>query len=138
MENLATHLALNGAIVIIVSLVGGLFLYRAILKNRKEADWHLLHAGGSVRGVMLIALAATVHLPALPLWQLWIAAWLIIFFVWTSMSAMTLRAITGECGFGFSGSTTNKLIFVLYALGTMTVFPGFVWLVYGLLKAIWQ
>ena len=54
MENLATHFALNGVIVIIVSLFGGLFLYRAILKNRKEADWHLLHAGGSVRGVMLI------------------------------------------------------------------------------------
>ena len=138
MENLAVHLALNGAAAIVVSLLGGLFLYRAILKNRNESDWHLLHAGGSARGIMLIALAATIHLPVLSLWQLCMAAWLIIFFVWTSILAMTVSAISGERGFGFSGSTTNKLIFVLYTLGTMAVFPGFVWLLFGLLKALWQ
>lgn len=136
MEKLAVHLALNGAAAIMVSLLGGLFLYRAILKNRNVSDWHLLHAGGSARGIMLIALAAIIHLPALSSWQLWSAAWLIIFFVWTSILAMTVGAISGERGFSLSGSTTNKLIFVLYALGTMAVFPGFFWLAFGLLKAL--
>jgi hypothetical protein len=136
MEKLAVNLALHGAAAIVFSLVGGLFLYRAILNDRNVSDWHLLHAGGSARGLMLIALAATIHLPALSLWQLWSAAWLIIFFVWTSILAMTIRAISGERGFGFSRSMTNKLIFILYALGTMAVFSGFVWLIFGLFKAL--
>lgn len=135
-EELKVILALNGVGVIIVSLVGGLLLYRAILKDGNATDWHLLHAGGSARGIMLLALAGMIHLPALSFWQLWTANWLIIFFVWTSTLAMILRAITGERGFGLSGSTANKLIYILYAAGTAAVFPGFVWLAIGLLKAL--
>jgi hypothetical protein len=136
MEKLAIQLALNGAVVLTASMLGGMFLYKAILNGGNETDWHLLHAGGSVRGVMLLALAATIHLPALPAWQLWVAAWLIIFFTWTSMLAMIMRAVTSERGFGFTGSTTNKIIFVLYALGTIAVFTGFLWLIFGLVFAL--
>jgi len=136
MEKLAIHLALNGAAILTVSLVAGLFLYRSILGDKNVADWHLLHAGGSARGIMLMALAATIHLAALPEWQLWTAAWFIIFFAWASTLAMLLRAITGEAGFGYSGSIANKVTFVLYASGTATVFPGFVWLIIGLLIAM--
>ena len=37
MDKLAIHLALHGTLVLTISLFGGLFLYRAILKNNKEA-----------------------------------------------------------------------------------------------------
>ena len=66
MHELTILLALNGAVVLTISIAAGLFLYRAILHERSdEARWHLVHLGGTVRGVMLIALAAIVPLPAL-------------------------------------------------------------------------
>ncbi|MCP4383126.1 MAG: hypothetical protein GY798_17170, partial [Hyphomicrobiales bacterium] len=111
METLAIQLAINGAAVVTVSLFAGLFLYRSILRNGNEHDWHLLHAGSSGRGVLLLALAATIHLPALPAWLLSTVAWLIIFFVWTSTVAMIIRAATGQRGFSWSGPPSNKLAY---------------------------
>ncbi len=136
MENLAIHLALHGALVITVSVLGGVILYRSILRETNVADWHLLHAGGSARGIMLIALAAIIHLPVLPSWQLTTLVWFIIYFVWTSTLAMLIRAITGEPGFELSGSNTNKLVFLLYASGAVTLFPGLFFLIVGLLNAL--
>jgi len=136
MDKLAIHLALHGTLVLTISLFGGLFLYRAILKNNKEASWHLLHSGGSARGIMLIALAAIIHLPALPIWQLSTVVWLIIFFVWTSMLAMIFTAVSGDRGFGWHGSNVNKLIYSLYMLGTIAIFPASLLLILGLLNAL--
>lgn len=136
MDRLAIHLALHGAAVLTVSLFGGLFLYRAILASNREAAWHLLHSGGSVRGVMLIALAAIIQLPVLPLWQLSTATWLIIFFTWTSVLAMLIAAVSGERGLRCSGSNTNKLVYILYALGTVAIFPACSLLIFGLLNAL--
>jgi len=136
MNQLAIHLALHGAIVLTVSIVAGLLLYGAILKSKDEAAWHLVHAGGTVRGVMLIALAAIIHLPVLPAWQLATTVWLIIFFVWTSMLAMIIAAISGDRGLGLSGSIANKLVYVLYGLGTIAIFPGCLLLILGLFKAL--
>ena len=137
MDQLAIHLALHGAIVLTISIIAGLCLYGAILKKIKnEAAWHVVHAGGTVRGVMLIALAAIIQLPVLPLWQLSTAVWLIIFFVWTSMLAMILAAVTGDRGLGLSGSIANKLVYVLYGVGTVAIFPGCLLLIFGLYKAL--
>jgi hypothetical protein len=136
MQTLAIQLALNGAAVLLVSLLAGLLLYRAILFNGREAAWHLVHAGGSARGIMLMALAATIHLPALPDWQLASIAGLIIFFAWTSMLAMLIAAATGERGLRCSGSFANRLVYLLYGVGTVAVFPAFLWLIAGLLRAL--
>jgi multisubunit Na+/H+ antiporter MnhG subunit len=136
MDKLAIHLALHGAVVLTISIAAGLCLYSAILKNKNEAAWHLVHAGGTVRGVMLMALAAIIHIPVLPLWQLSTLVWLIIFFVWTSMLAMIIAAASGDRGLGFSGSNTNKLVYILYALGTIAIFPACLLLIVGLFKAL--
>ncbi len=136
MNKLSLLLALNGTIVLFVTMASGLWLSRAIIRDRPTNDWHLLHAGGTSRGIMLIALAATIHLPSLPSWQSWWAAGLIIVFVWTSILAMLVRAVTGESGFGFSGSIANKIVFLMYAIGTLAVFTGFGWLIYGLIIAL--
>ncbi len=136
MDKLAIHLALHGVLVITVSVLGGVVLYRSILKETNVVDWHLLHAGGSARGILLIALAAIIHVPVLPPWQLTMLTWFIVYFVWTSTLAMLIRAITGEPGFEFSGSGTNRLVFVLYATGAITLFPGLLLLIAGLLNAL--
>ena len=136
MEKLAIYLALNGVMALFVSVLGGWFLYKAILKEKHVAGWHLLHAGGSARGIMLIALAAIINIPELPLWQLSAISWLTIFFVWTSILAMVLVAISGERGFGLFGTNINKLIYVLYALGAIALFPALLLLIWGLFSAL--
>ena len=136
MEKLVIYLALNGALVLTISLLAGLFLYLAIRDGKEQAAWHLLHAGGTSRGVMLIALAAIIEYPALPFWQLATTAWLVIFFVWTSMFAMSIRAVSGERGLRLTGSIPNKIVYILYALGTIAIFPACALLIFGFVKAI--
>ena len=136
MDKLALYLALNGTLVLTLSLFAGLFLYLAIRNNREQAAWHLLHAGGTGRGVMLLALAAIIEYPALPMWQLSTTAWLFIIFSWTSMAAMTIRALTGERGLRCRGSIANKLVYIFYAVATIAIFPAIALLIYGLLKAL--
>jgi hypothetical protein len=135
-DRLSIVLALNGALVLLVTMLAGLMLYRSILARGTLADWHLLHAGGTSRGVLLIALAATVHLADLSATATVAAAVLILYFVWASVLAMLLRALTGETGFRFAGRATSRLIFLLYASGVVAVFLGFgIWSA-GLLDAL--
>ncbi len=136
MNQLAIFLALNGAMVLFVSMVAGMFLYLAILHQREQAAWHLLHAGGSGRGVMLLALAALVDYPALPPWLMSATAVLIVFFVWTSMLAMGIRAVLGDRGLRFEGSFATRLVWLSYGLGTIAIFPAFALLIYGLAAAL--
>jgi hypothetical protein len=136
MEKLALHLALHGAAVLTIGILAGLFVYRAILTKGSPDAWHVVHAGGTARGLMLMALAALIRLPALPFWKLSAMAWMLIFFAWASMLAMILRAVTGERGLGFKGSATNRLVFALYAAGAVAVFPGCILLVHGLFDAL--
>jgi hypothetical protein len=136
MERLAIHLALHGAIVLTISILCGLFLYLAILNKKQVSAWHLVHSGGTARGIMLIALAAIISYPVLPIWQLTTLVWLFIFFVWTSMIAMIIAALSGARGLGYEGSSANKLVYLLYASGTIAVFPACSLLIYGLFKAI--
>ena len=137
MERLALILALNGATVLLLSLVAGMFLYLAILHSREQAAWHLLHAGGTGRGVMLLALAALIEYPALSPLLLEAAVWMIVFFVWMSMLAMAIRAVCGDRGLRFEGSLANRVVWISYALGTLTVFPGLALLIYGFARALW-
>ncbi len=136
MDTVALHLALHGVLVLIVSLCAGLLTYRALLRTDDPAAWRLAHAGGAARGVMLIALAAIVQFPALPLWELSAAAWLLIFFSWTSVFAMLIAAASGERGLRFRGSATSRLIFGLYLAGGVAVFPAAIVLSVGLLRAL--
>lgn len=135
-DGLSAFLALNGSLVLVVSMLAGLMLYRSVAKESSaEEDWHLLHAGGTSRGVTLLALAATVNLAALPEINVWWSAVLAIFFVWTSVLVMLLRALTGHAGYGLSGAVMNKTIFLLYAMGTIAVFLGFGLLILGFWRA---
>ncbi len=136
MQNLPVILALNGAAVLFISMLAGMFLYLAIVHAREQAAWHLLHAGGSGRGVMLLALAALVEYPALPPWLTTIVVWLIIFFVWTSMLAMSIRAVFGDRGLRFEGGFANRLVWVSYGAGALAVFPAFGILIFGLASAL--
>ena len=136
MDRLAILLALNGMLVLVVSLVAGLLLYLTIKKGRDEAGWHLLHAGGAGRAVMLLALAALVEYPSLTFGQMQAASWLVLIFVWTSMCAMGIRAVSGYRGLRLEGALANRIVYLLYAIGTVAIFPGCALLIFGLYAAL--
>ena len=136
MDRLAILLALNGMLVLVVSLVAGLFLYLAIKNGSDEAAWHLLHAGGVGRAIMLLALAALVEYPSLTFGQMQAACWLVLVFVWTSMCAMGIRAVSGNRGLRLEGGFANRLTYLLYAIGTVAIFPGCALLIFGLFTAL--
>lgn len=136
MTSLAAFLALNGVLVVFLGSAAGVALYRKLIGGGDPHDWHLLHAGGTARGILLIALGGTVHLARLPAGQTETAAGLVVLFVWASTLAMLLRAVTGEPGFGLSGPLANRVGFVLYVIGAICLFPGLAWLSWGFLNAL--
>ena len=136
MDRLAIHLALHGVLVLTVSIAGGLLLYRVMLKSKTEAPWHLVHAGGTVRGVLLIALAGIIQLLAMPLWPLEMFVWLIIVSIWASMFAMIIAAASGERGLRCAGPGTNRLVYLLYGLHIITIVPACAFLIIGLVGAL--
>lgn len=136
MDRLIIHLALHGVLVVTVSIVAGVILYRNLLENRPEAPWHLVHAGGTVRGVLLVALAGIMHLLPVPLWLATWFVWIIIPSIWASVFAMIIAAASGERGHRFAGSATNRLVFVLYGLHVVTIFPACTLLIGGLIAAL--
>jgi hypothetical protein len=135
MERLVVLLAVNGVIVLVVSLVAGLLLHRAVRLEGDVAAWHLAHAGGSGRGILLMALAPLCQLAVLPASQLAALVWLMLVFVWTSVAAMMIAAASGQRGLGWHGSNTNRLVYGLYVVGAVAVFPASFLLVAGLLRA---
>ena len=136
MPRLDVLLAANGVAILLVALVAGLFLYRTLLRLGDPHDWHLLHAGGSGRGVMLMALAAIIHLPLLRDWLLNATALAIIVFAWASTISMIITAVTGEHGFRQTGPAINRVAHLLYVMGAVAVFPAMIILGYGLLMRL--
>jgi hypothetical protein len=131
MASLGAFLGLNGLLIVFISSVGGLALYRVLIRDGDPHDWHLLHAGGSARGIFLIALGGTVHLSSLSPTHAWVASGLVVLFVWASTLAMLLRALSGESGFSFSGAMANRAGFVLYVIGAISLAVGLIWLCWG-------
>ena len=135
LENLSVFLAVNGVVVLLFSSLIGLALARALYRDDLSEHWHLLHASGTSRGVMLLALATTIQFAELPPTSLVFASGLVVFFVWTSLLAMLVRGLSGERGFHPGGSHANKVVFYLYASGAVTLLIGLVWLGVGFLRA---
>lgn len=52
------------------------------------------------------------------------------------MGAMIIAAASGERGLGWNGSSTNRLVYGLYLVGAVAVFPAAFLLVAGLLRAL--
>ena len=136
MEPLIVHAAANGVAILLVSLCAGLYTYRAALRDEPPAAWHLAHAGGTARGVMLMSVAAIARVPVLPSWELSLAVWLLIFFSWTSVAAMIVAAATRQRGLRLRGTVANKSVFLLYVAGGIAVFPAGGILLAGLLRAL--
>ena len=135
MRTLEVYLALQGVAVLTISMVAGLLLHRAIRLDQPVEAWHLAHAGGSGRGVFLIALAPIVRWAVLTPAQAAAIVWLMSFFVWTSTAAMVIAAARNQRGLTWAGSFTSRLVFGLYVVSAIAVFPAAFLLMLGLLRA---
>ncbi|MCB1501615.1 MAG: hypothetical protein KDK07_17815 [Bauldia sp.] len=136
MRVLSLLLLLNGIAVLSVSAASGLILWRVLAKNENGADWHLVHASGTARGILLIALAPVTSLLVLPVSLATLAVCLLILFVWCSLTAMLVRASSGSKGFDHRGSLSNRIGFGLYAIGVVALFPGLAILFLGFAMAL--
>lgn len=128
-------LALNGSIILLSGLVGGLFFARAIKHSSGEVAWRVVHAGGCAGGTMLLAIAVPAQWvslrPALELalvWSLLLGTYLLVI-------GMFVAAIWRARGIPGGGSGLNRLVSGLYGTGTVLALLGCGLLVFGLFRA---
>ncbi len=108
---------LNGIIVLYVSVVGGYAFAKAIkTKPEREVAWRVVHSGGSMAGVMLIALGAAWNFIKLDVYEKPVG-WSLIVSTYLMIVGMFLAAMTGKRGLHSSSKGIEKIIYLLYASG---------------------
>lgn len=136
MERLVIYLALHGVLVLIVSLVSGRWFSKAITTGGNEVAWRVMHSGGTMGGIMLIAFSSLIPLIALPQWGIGLFVWSIIAGTWFFISAMMAAAITGERGLTGGGSLINRSVRYCYVIGALLSLAGCGLLLVGLINAL--
>lgn len=110
-------LILNGVIVLYASVVGGYAFAKAIKTNpEREVAWRVVHSGGSMAGIMLIAFGAAWNYIQLGVYEKPIV-WSIIISTYLMVVGMFLAAITGKRGLRSESTGIEKIIYLLYAIG---------------------
>ena len=103
---------------------------------RREVAWRVVHAGGCMGGVMLLAVASVLRLVALPMWGQALLVALLGGGTYGLVAGMVIAAWTGERGLARGGSRANRVVHVLYLLGTVATLAGGGLLVVGLAFAL--
>jgi hypothetical protein len=135
MEPFAFQFVLHGAIVLTTGVLGGLPFARAIKLQRNEVAWRVVHSGGSMAGVMLLAIPSALPHLALPRWGLALLAWTLIAGTYALVIGMVVAAATGQRGLSAGGSAANRLVNLLYAAGTVASLAGCGLMLLGLIRA---
>jgi hypothetical protein len=136
MDQLAVHFALHGAVVLASGLVGGLLFARAIKAGRGEVAWRVVHSGGSMAGVMLLAVASALRYVTLPPLALALLAWTLIGGTYLLVVGMVVAAVTGGRGLAGGGSPANRFVYLLYLLGSVASLAGCGLLLVGLIRSL--
>jgi hypothetical protein len=111
------YLILNGVITLYMSVVAGYAFARVIkYKPQNEVAWRVVHSGGSMAGIMLLAFAGIWKYLSLGIYESLIG-WLLIISTQILVIGMFMAAITGKRGLHASSAGIEKIIFLLYALG---------------------
>jgi hypothetical protein len=136
MKNLITYLALHGVLVLIVSLISGRWFSKAITSKGNEVAWRVVHSGGSMGGIMLIAFSSLLPILVLPKWGIEVFIWSIILGTWAFVIAMIIAAVTGERGLVWGGSVLNRGVYTGYLMGAFLSLLGCGFLLAGLIRAL--
>lgn len=124
MEWLSQQLVLHGSLVLLTGFLGGMFFARAIKRGKGEVAWRVVHAGASMAGIMLIALAPVIPQLGLPPWAANLIAWSLIIGTEAFVVGMILAAFSGHRGLSRSGGGSNRIVWACYALGTVLTLIG--------------
>lgn len=113
---------LNGLIILMVGLLGG-FPFAKVIKRQPEkvVAWRVVHSGGSMGGVMLIAIGAIVQRVLMSPLTSHLIFWGFIISTYALVAAMVVAAFTGERGVGDrkEKSTVWKVVYYAYGLGAI-------------------
>lgn len=134
MTLLALQLSFHGSILLLAGLVGGLFFARAIQLKRGEVAWRVVHAGGVAAGVMLLALAVPSQWMSAGDGARLVMGIGLIGGSYLLCLGMFIAAIWNTRGIPGGGSLLNRLVAMLYGIGTVMSLAGCSVLVIGLLR----
>src|SRR5262245_25674157 len=115
-----------------VGLLGGLAFARAIQKGERDVAWRVVHSGGCMGGVMLLAVAGVLRYVALPTWGQVLLVALLAGGTELLVAGMVVAAWTGDRGLAGGGSRANRAVHLLYVLGTAATLAGGSLLLVGL------
>ncbi len=135
MTPLALQFALHGSVVLLSGLIGGLFFAGAIMRRRGEVAWRVVHAGGCSAGVMLLAIAVPSQWVVLGSTIKVAMAIGLIGGSYVLCVGMYIAAIWDARGIPGGGTSLNRLVSRLYAIGTVMTLIGGVLLTIGLLRS---
>ena len=98
MGQLDIQLALHGVLILIVSMVSGRWFAKAIITHKNDVAWRVVHSGGSMSGIMLVAIAGILDLVILPPLLHELLVWLLIVGIWTFLIGIILQLLPGKEG----------------------------------------
>jgi hypothetical protein len=136
MDKSAVYLAINGVSVLLVSLISGRWFSKAITTQGNEVAWRVVHSGGSMGGIMLIAFSSLVSLLVLPHWAMSLFVWSTIIGIWLFILAMIAAAVTGERGLTNGGTQINRGVYHTYIVASFSSLLGCGILLAGLYRAL--
>lgn len=136
MEQNIIYLALHGVLILTVSLISGGWFAKAINTRGNDVAWRVVHSGGSMGGIMLIAFSSLVPIIVLPRWSVTVFVWSVILSAWLFIIAMMVAAISGERGLKTGGSLINRGVYYLYLFGALFSLIGCGLLLIGLYSAL--
>lgn len=134
METFTRWFVLHGSIALWTGLVGGYFHAGAIKAGRNEVPWRIVHSGGCMAGIMLLALAWPLRFLDLPDWGMTLFAWTLIGGNYLLLLGMVIAACSDERGLASGGSPTNRIVRLLYGVGGVASLTGETVLVIGVAR----
>lgn len=136
MEQNIILLALNGVLTLTVSMLAGRWYAKAILTNGNDVAWRVVHSGGSMGGIMLVAFASVLSHTVLS--DFWRDSFTvsIISGTWLFILGMFAAAISGHRGLHSAGSRRNKLVYTAYLGAAALSLLGCIILIAGLVNAL--
>jgi len=134
--SLKTQLAFHGVLILTICVFAGRFFARAINNQSREVAWRVVHSGGSMGGVMLIAFASVLDLAYLPYAASNAFVWFIVLGTWALVIGMIAAAVTGERGLRWGASSIGRSIYAVYVVGAISSLVGCGILVFGLARAL--
>ena len=131
MEN---QLILHGILILFIGVISGYAFSKAIQNQpEKQVAWRVVHSGGSMAGIMLMAFGAVWEkLQLTEVLSFWLGAGL-LFSTYLLVGGMIIAAISGQRGLASSSKGIGKLVFLCYAVGaaisTLVIGGIIIWII---------